>query len=184
MKTLLAIILSLFVIRQGVAQSQAGGLAGQVQPQAAGTSIQFRIKNLGFNVTGSLGGIAGQIRFDPAHAEDAGFDVTVDASTINTDNGMRDDHLRGESYFNVQRYPRIRLVSSRISAGKKGSYLFTGQLTIKDHTKEVSFPFTVAEAAGGYRFAGSFTINRKDFEIGGFSTISDQLEVMLDVTAK
>ena len=170
------LILSVFIARHGVAQ---------VQPQAAGSTIQFKIKNLGFNVTGALGGIAGQIHFDPAHPEDAAFDVTVEAGTIDTENGMRDDHLRGESYFNVQRYPRIRLVSTHISPHKKGSYLFTGQLTIKDHTKEVSFPFTAAEArGGGYRFMGAFTINRKDFDIGGFSTISNELEVTLDVTAK
>jgi len=184
MRRWIILFLSVFIARQGIAQSPAGGSPGQVQPQAAGSVIQFKIKNLGFNVTGTLGGIAGQVRFDPAHPEDAAFDVTVDAATINTDNGMRDDHLRGESYFNVQRYPRIRLVSARISPQKKGSYLFTGQLTIKDHAKEVSFPFTAAEAGGVYRFLGAFTINRKDFEVGGFSTISNELEVTLDVTAK
>lgn len=175
MRRWIILILSVFIARQGVAQ---------LQPQAAGSTVQFKIKNLGFNVIGSLGGLAGQLRFDPAHAEDAAFDVTVDAGTINTDNGMRDDHLRGESYFNVQRYPRLHLVSTRIVPQKKGSYLFTGQLTIKDHTKEVSFPFTATEAAGGYRFQGAFTINRKDFEVGGFSTISNELEITLDVTAK
>jgi len=180
------LILSIFIARQGVAQTQppGSGSSGQFQPEAAGSTVQFKIKNLGFNVTGSLGGLAGLVRFDPAHTEDAAFDVTVEAGTINTDNGMRDDHLRGEPYFNVQRYPRIRLVSTRISPHKKGSYLFTGQLTIKDHTKDVSFPFTAAENAGGYRFVGTFTINRKDFDIGGFSTISNELEVTLDVIAK
>ena len=161
-----------------------GKAGAQMQAQDAGSSVRFRIKNLGFNVTGSLGGLSGRVVFDPGKPEDAGFDVSVDANTINTDNGMRDDHLRGETYFNVQHYPYIRLVSGKIAPGKKGVYLFTGQLTIKDHTKEVSFPFTVAEAGGGWRFQGSFTINRKDFDIGGFSTISDQLEVTLDVTAK
>jgi polyisoprenoid-binding protein YceI len=172
---ILSLFLSLFITRHAVAQ---------MQPQASGSTVQFKIRNLGFNVTGMLSGLAGQIRFDPAHLDDAAFDVTVEAGTINTDNGMRDDHLRGESYFNAQRYPRIHLVSGKISPGKKNSFLFTGQLTIKDHTKEVSFPFTVSEAGGVYRFQGAFTINRKDFDIGGFSTISDQLEVTLDVTAK
>jgi polyisoprenoid-binding protein YceI len=172
---MLTVFLSVFFTRHAVAQ---------MQPQASGSTVQFKIKNLGFNVIGSLGGLAGQMRFDPGHLDDAAFDVTVEAGTINTDNGMRDDHLRSESYFNVQRYPRIHLVSGKISPGKKNSFLFTGQLTIKDHTKEVSFPFTASETGGVYRFQGTFTINRKDFDIGGFSTISDQLEVTLDVTAK
>ena len=175
MSKYVAIILSLFIARQGVAQIQA---------QESGSTVQFKIRNLGFNVTGSLGGLAGKIQFDPAKPEEAGFDVSVDANTINTDNGMRDDHLRGESYFNVKSYPRIRLVSSRVTAQRKGSYIFTGQLTIKNHQKEISFPFTASETGGVYRFQGSFTISRKDFDIGGFSTISDQLEVTLDVIAK
>jgi polyisoprenoid-binding protein YceI len=175
MRKYLIVFLSLLAARQGM---------GQFQPQASGSSVQFRVKNLGFNVTGSMTGLAGKIQFDPARLGDATFDVTVDAATINTDNGMRDDHLRGESYFNVQHYARIHLVSTSVSPHRKGSYLFTGQLTIKDHTKEISFPFTATAAEGGYRFQGSFTMNRRDFEVGGFSTISDQLEVMLDVTAK
>jgi polyisoprenoid-binding protein YceI len=175
MRKCVFLLLGFLAVKQGVAQ---------LQPQAPGSSVQFKIKNLGFKVPGSLGGLAGKIQFDPAQPEGAVFDITVDANTINTDNGMRDDHLRGESYFDIQHYPRIRLVSSKVALHKKGSYLFTGQLTIKNHTKEVSFPFTVAETGGGYRFQGNFTINRRDFEVGGFSTISDQLEVTLDVTAK
>ncbi|HEY4108095.1 YceI family protein [Puia sp.] len=175
MNKYIVLLLSLFIARQGVAQ---------YQPQGSGSSVQFKIKNLGFNVTGSLSGLAGKIVFDPAKPEEASFDVSVDASTINTDNNMRDEHLRAETYFDVSHYPRIRLVSDRITQQKKGTYLFTGQLALKNHQKEISFPFMVTEAAGVYRFQGSFVISRKDFEIGGFSTISDQLEVTLDVTAK
>ncbi|HLZ88075.1 MAG TPA: YceI family protein [Puia sp.] len=162
----------------------AGPLSAQLQPVDNGSSVQFKIKNLGFNVTGTLTGLSGQIRFDPAHPEEAAFDVSVDANTINTDNGMRDDHLRQETYFNVQHYPRIRLLSGKISLHKRGAYLFAGRLTIKDHTKDVVFPFTVVEIDGGYRFQGVFTISRRDFEVGGFSTISDELEVTLNIIAK
>lgn len=156
----------------------------QYQPLDKESSVQFKIKNFGFNITGSLTGLSGKIQFDPSRVGEAAFDVSVDANSINTDNGMRDDHLRKESYFNVQNYPHIRLVSGMITASKKGTFLFTGQLTIKSHTKEVSFPFTAEAADGGYRFKGSFTINRKDFEVGGTSTISDELEIMLNVIAK
>lgn len=177
MMKVIVLVLSMFLVREAVAQSS-------FQPQDAGSSIQFKIKNLGFNVTGSLSGVAGKIQFDAGKPGESSFDVTVEASTVNTDNSMRDDHLRGESYFDVQHHPRIRLVSARITASRKGVYTFTGQLTIKNHSKEVSFPFTAVETGGVVRFQGSFTISRKDFEIGGFSTISDQLEVTLDVTAK
>jgi polyisoprenoid-binding protein YceI len=66
-------------------------------------------------------------------------------------------------------------------SGSGASYTFTGQLTIKDKTKEISFPFTAAPANGGMAFKGTFTINRKDFGVGGTSTISNELTVSLTV---
>lgn len=99
---------------------------------------------------------------------------------------MRDEHLRQPGYFDAKKFPRIRLVSDKISASsRKGTFLFEGKLTLKDRTKAIAFPFTAeASSGGGYTFKGTFTINRKDFGIVGASTISDNLEVALDVIAK
>jgi polyisoprenoid-binding protein YceI len=159
-------------------------VSAQLQPVDKTAIVQFKIKNLGFSTTGSFSGLKGRITFDPAHPEQAVFDATVDANSINTDNSMRDDHLRRETYFDAQHFPDIHLVSARIIAHKGTEYLFNGRLTIKGHAKDVSFIFTATPVDGGYRFQGSFTINRKDFDIGGFSSISDALTVNLDVTAK
>jgi len=157
--------------------------SAQYQPVNDGSVVQFTIKNFGFKVTGTLTGLAGQIRFNVEHPENASFDVSLNAASVNTDNTMRDDHLRKTAYFDTEKYPLIRLVSGKITlSGKNG--LFTGKLTIKDHTKDLSFPFSWEAAGGGYRFKGTFSINRKDFDVGGTSTISDKLDVMLDVIAK
>jgi len=184
------IVMLLFVVAawsRGSAQS-AGGLNGSAQyaPVDAGSSVKFRIRNFGFGVTGGFTGLSGKIQFDPAHLGDAVFDVSVDASTVNTDNSMRDDHLKRADYFDAQKYPHIRLVSASVTSGsKKGVFLFSGKLMLKNHVKELSFPFTAeTEGGGGYRFRGGFSINRKEFEVGGTSTISDNLDVELDVIAK
>jgi len=159
--------------------------SAQYQPVNDGSVVQFSIRNFGFNVSGALTGLTGQIRFDSQHPEDAGFDVSLDAASINTDNAMRDDHLRKAAYFNSEKYPVIRLVSGKITiSGNKGGLLFSGKLTIKDHSKDISFPFTWEAAGGGYRFKGVFAINRKDFDVGGTSTISDKVEIALDVLVK
>jgi len=157
----------------------------QLKPVDNGSSVQFKVKNLGFSVTGAFTGLSGTIRFDPNHPEEAAFDVNIDANTVNTDNGMRDDHLRKSSYLDVQGHPRIHLQSEKITAsGHKGSFVFAGQLTIKEKTLRVSFPFTAESTAGGYVFKGAFSINRKDFDVGGTSTISDKVDLVLSVTAK
>jgi polyisoprenoid-binding protein YceI len=157
----------------------------QYKPVDQGSTVTFKIGNFGFDVNGSFGtGLQGTITFDPQNVGGASFDVSIDASTINTDNKMRDGHLRDEGYFDVKNYPRIRLVSTKITA-TNGGYQFTGQLTMKGKSKEVTFPFTAVAAADGYVFKGAFTINRKDFGVGGTSTISNSLTVSLNVvTAK
>ena len=151
------------------------------QPVDKGSTVQFTIKNLGFNVTGSFTGVAGKVVFDPADPGHASFDVTVEAASVNTDNSMRDDHLRKESFFDAGHFPKIRLVSEKIAFHRNGAYLFDGKLTIKGHTEAVRFPFTLAQAGGGYRFKGAFTVNRRALGVGGFSTISDEARVSLDI---
>jgi polyisoprenoid-binding protein YceI len=159
-------------------------LSAQYKPVDQGSEIKFTVNNFGFGVDGSFKGIQGSIDFDPQNAAAGHFDVTIDASTVNTDNSLRDSHLKNDGYFDVKNYPRIRLASTKLApAGSPGNYTFTGQLTIKDKTKEISFPFTAVPANGGMAFKGSFKINRKDFGVGGTSTISNELTVSLNVAA-
>lgn len=173
------LVLGFFAGGSAIAVRAQSGL----QPADKVCTVQFTIKNLGFKVSGSFGGVSGKIVFDAAAPGNASFDVTVEAASVNTDNSMRDDHLRKEGFFDVEHYAKIRIVSDGVVA-RRGGYLFNGKLTIKGVTKPISFPFTVVKVDGGYRFRGTFTVNRRDFGIGGFSTISDNAELSLDVTAK
>ena len=157
--------------------------AAQYKPTDQGSSLQFTVKNFGFAVTGSFKGLDGSITFDPANSAASAFDVTIDASTVNTDNSLRDGHLRDDSYFDVKHYPRIHFVSTEVS-GKDGSYKITGKLTIKKTTRVISFPFSASPSNDGYLFKGNFTINRKDYDVGGTSTISNELIVALNISAK
>jgi polyisoprenoid-binding protein YceI len=177
MKKLIIILLAITVINS---------VDAQYKPVDNGSSVQFTIKNLGINVKGAFSGLEGTILFDPSHVTDAVFDVSIDANTVNTGNDMRDNHLRNDSYFDVKKYPRIHFVSTKVeSLNKKGAWLTWGKLTIKNHTKDISFPFTAdGSAGGGYVFKGKFNINRKDFDVGGTSIISDNLEVVLTVLAR
>ena len=161
------------------------GILAQYKPVAEGTSLIFKVKNFGFNTSGFFTGINGAIQFDPANAAAASFDVTVDANTINTDNDSRDNHLREESYFDVKNHPDMHFVSTKVApSNKSGSFVMTGNLTIKTTTKSISFPFTATASGDGYVFTGDFKINRKDFNVGGSSTISDNVDVSLIVATR
>jgi polyisoprenoid-binding protein YceI len=157
--------------------------AQQYKPVDQGSEIDFEIKNFGFNTKGSFSGLDGTITWEAKDPAKAAFDVSIGAATINTDNSMRDDHLRTESYFDVTKYPRIRMVSTSVTE-KDGHYIFHGKLTIKNTTKDLEFPFIATPMGDDYIFKGDFTINRKDFGVGGSSTISNNLKVSLTVLAK
>ncbi|RKJ52662.1 polyisoprenoid-binding protein, partial [Butyricicoccus sp. 1XD8-22] len=63
---------------------------------------------------------------------------TLDVASINTRNTDRDNHLKGADFFDVEKYPSITFKSTSIE--KDGDdYKLTGDLTIKDVTKPVTF---------------------------------------------
>jgi polyisoprenoid-binding protein YceI len=156
--------------------------SAQYKPADQGSALKFKIANFGFDVNGTFTDFQGNINFDPQNTGSSSFEVSIDAATVNTDNSLRDKHLKEDGYFDVKNYPRISFVSEKINA-KNGSYTVNGKLTIKGKSKEISFPFTVEPAGNGYDFKGSFKINRKDFGVGGTSTIANELEVTLNVHA-
>ena len=154
-------------------------------PVDAGSTIRFKIKNFGFNSEGSFKGLQGAIHWDAQNAATDSFDVSIDAKSVNTDNEARDEHLRKDGYFDVEKYPRIRFVASSVVAtDASGHYRITGNLTIKGTTKEITFPFLATPAGDDYIFKGSFTINRRDFGVGGSSTLGNDVTVSLTVLAR
>jgi polyisoprenoid-binding protein YceI len=159
--------------------------AQTLTPVDSASEVTFKIKNLGFNTSGSFSGLAGTIRFTPDAPDGCSFDVHINAKTVNTGVELRDNHLRGEDYFDVKNYPQIRFVSVKVTGSKKNGTLFvSGKLTIKGITKDIAFPFTAQPVTNGFLFTGDFKINRRDFGVGGGSTLSDNLTVILKVIAK
>lgn len=175
--------ISLFVIASFLIVSLQAQLLVSVD---AASSVKFTIKNFGLKVDGSMKGLQGKIFFNPASLAIASFNVSVDAATINTNNGSRDNHLKKEEYFDVANHPRLQFISTKILATSKPAiFKMEGNITIKGKTKLVSFPFTAVEKPDGYSFSGEFTINRRDFKVGGNSLVlSDNLIVSLSVFAK
>ena len=158
---------------------------GQLHPVAKASSINFTIHNFGFKTGGLLAAPEGDILFNPDDLSKSSFRITIKSGSINTENDSRDEHLRAEDYFDVKNYPLIRFVSETIqAANKKGSYVALGTLTIKNKSKEIELPFTAYKNGNGWLFAGSFNMNRRDFGLGGSSTISNGLTVNIKVLAE
>ncbi|MEJ7611437.1 MAG: YceI family protein, partial [Ferruginibacter sp.] len=155
-------------------------------PTDEGSKLHFVIKNFAVNTGGDISGMEGRIIFDASKPGAAGIDVKAKVSTIDTDNEKRDNHLKNEDFFDAEKYPDIRIQSTRITKGADlKRFNFSGNLTIKGKTKKISFPFTAEGKNGGALFTGNFEILRSDFGIGKESaTMSDKVKVSLSVFAK
>lgn len=155
-------------------------------PDNEGSEVKFRIKNFGVNVNGSLKGLDGKIVFNADSLTLIQFDVSIQTNTIHTGIDQRDNHLQQEEYLDVKKYPTISFVSTSVTTSTNKDYLFVfGKLTIKDVTKEISFPFKATPKGDDYLFEGEFTFNRRDYNVGGGSiTMSDNVTVQLSVLGK
>jgi polyisoprenoid-binding protein YceI len=158
--------------------------AQQYKPVDDRSEVKFTVKNFGLNTPGTFRGLKGTIQFNPSNLSSASFDVSVDVNTINTGISMRDSHLKREEYFYTEKYSNISFVSTGVKTANDG-YIISGQLTIKGVSKDISFPFTAVTQNGGILFSGNFTINRKDFDVGGSSAVlSNNVDVSLKIFAQ
>ncbi|MFN2443556.1 MAG: YceI family protein [Thermoanaerobaculia bacterium] len=160
----------------------------------AHSSAGFSVRHMMVSkVRGSFDKISGTVTGDLSSPTGVQVDVTIDASSINTGNGRRDDHLRSADFFEVEKYPAITFESKRIEKAGDG-YRMTGELTIRGVTKEVVLnvdaPAAPLKVGKAWRTGTSAvtSVNRKDFgltwnralEAGGL-TVGDEIEIVIDV---
>jgi len=126
-----------------------------------------------------------------ADFSDAVFELSIDASSLDTHVKMRDDHLKSEDFFHVEEYPTITFKSTSIEkAGEKNHYKLKGDLTIHGVTKTVTMDMwyrgTIENPDNNDLIAGfkvSGTLNRLDFNVGPDfpeSLISNEVLIVAD----
>jgi polyisoprenoid-binding protein YceI len=121
--------------------------------------------------------------------------ATIEATSIDTGNPMRDDHIRSADFFDAENHPTITFNSSGIRF-EDGEFLLDGDLTIRGVSKPVTLtldsPAFGPGAQGGVKagFSASTEINRHDFGVsyngpipGGGSVLGDKVQVTLDIEA-
>lgn len=91
--------------------------------------------------------------------------VEVDVASLDTDNKRRDDHLRTEDFFEVERWPTstVRIHSPEQIEGAQ--YRAKFDVTIRDIKKTIDGKFEVVSESP-FRVLGSLIINRMDFGVG------------------
>jgi polyisoprenoid-binding protein YceI len=81
-------------------------------------------------VPGSFGKVSGKITYDGKNVSSVAADVTIDATTISTNNERRDTHLKSPDFFEVAKYPTLTFKSTKVVPGAAGKFKLVGDLTI------------------------------------------------------
>lgn len=170
--------------------SQAG--TWQIDPAHSG--VEFIVTHLMISkVRGRFGDIAGTVVTDGT-VEGSKIDVEIAAASISTHDDKRDAHLRSADFFDVEKYPKIRFVSTAIKSRGDREFRVTGDVTIRDVTRPVEMDVTREGTGrdpwGNDRagFSGTLRIDRRDFgltwnqalEAGGVM-VSNEVRLTIDV---
>ncbi len=136
------------------------------------SGVTFKISHIGLSwIHGRFNNYAGTFSIDPDDAGKCSFEMKINTESIDTNNNMRDNHLRSPDFFNVKQFPAISFESTGVKAVKDG-YEVTGNLTLHGVAKPVTFALVggkKAEFPKGVQRTGYSTeliLKRSDFGVG------------------
>jgi len=95
----------------------------------------------------------------------------VEAASIDTANTKRDNHLRSQDFFWVERHPTIVFESVR-AAREAGGVALVGRLTVRGVTREITVPVRVEVTPDRFVARGEFSLKRTDYEINYQSVLN------------
>ena len=156
------------------------------------SEIGFSVRHAGISkVRGRFNEASAEARVRDSLA-DASLHATIKTASFDSGDANRDGHVKGEDFFDVEKFPEISFVSNRLVA-KGNSYELTGDLTIRGVTKpvdlEVEFTGVAVDPFGATRagFSAETDISRKEFgltwnaalEAGGL-LVSDKVKINVE----
>ena len=124
----------------------------------AHTQVNFSAKHMMVTtVRGTFHDVAGTIELDENDPTRSRGEFKVGAASVDTNFGARDTHLRSADFFDAERYPEITFVSTEIAQVGDDRFRVTGDLTIRDTTKPLTFDVDlegIVPGMSGARHAG------------------------------
>jgi polyisoprenoid-binding protein YceI len=103
------------------------------------SQIGFTVRHMMFaKVRGQFDKWSGVLSYDEADPKKSKVYVEVETASIDTRDEKRDGHLRSPDFFQSDEFPKMTFEGKRIEAAGAGQYQLTGDLTIRDVTREVT----------------------------------------------
>lgn len=162
-KFLIAMVIGMMIISKSEAQTKW-------TLDNAHTGVKFTVTHLVISeIEGAFKSFTGSMTATKSDFSDAQIDFSVDIASINTDNEMRDTHLKADDFFNAEKFPKMIFKSISMNKLSGNKYELTGNLTIRDVTKKVKFAVTyggtVKDPWGNVKagFKATATINRLEY---------------------
>ena len=104
------------------------------------------------------------------------------------------DHLKSDDFFSIRTYPTAKFVITNVTKKEDDVYDITGNLTIKNITKPVSFPTTLARKNGKVTAFATIIFDRSKFDVKfgsqtffdnlGDKLVYDDVELKVTLTSK
>lgn len=161
----------------------------KVDAEGAGmhAAINFRANHLGYSfVTGRFDKFTGNFNWDKSDPAASKIVIDIDATSVNTNHGKRDEHLRSADFFDAANHPTAKFESTSIEKTGDKTGIIKGNLTIRGVTKEVAIEANYIgegdDPWGGYRagFSGTTTVIPADFGMP-HGVAKAPLQIMLEV---
>jgi polyisoprenoid-binding protein YceI len=162
----------------------------------AHSHASFSIKHMVIsNVRGEFGKMTGTVSLDDKDITKSKVEATIDATTIDTREAKRDEHLRSPDFFDVAKYPTITFKSTKVERDGKDGLKVTGDLTMRGVTKPVVLKVVgptgeIKDPWGKARRGASVStkLNRNDYGVswskaleGGGLIVGNDVNVELEV---
>ncbi len=101
--------------------------------------LGFKVTHFGISETeGKFTKFTGAVLSDKPDFSDSKIDLTIEVSSVDTDNEQRDTHLKSADYFDVAKYPQIIFKGKSLKPVSKNKYKLIGDFTMHGVTKEVT----------------------------------------------
>lgn len=157
------------------------------------TQVNFKIRHMGVStVRGSISGVTGTVVWDEKDPSKSSVEATMDATTVSTNNSMRDKDLKSDHYFNVEKFPTMTFKSTSVS-GANGKLQVVGDLTLAGVTKSVTLdvdgPTAPQKGMGGKMVIGlsaTGTVTRSNFDFAPktpTAMLGDDVQFTIDLEA-
>ena len=160
----------------------------------AHSNVKFTVTHMAISeVDGSFRAFDGSLESTKPDFSDARIQFSIEATSVSTENENRDNHLRGDDFFNAAQFPKISFTSTSMKPLGGNKYQLTGNMTVRDVTKTVTWDVTYGGIMSTQRgrkagFKAKATINRFDYnlkwnratEAGGL-VVGENVDVVLNI---